>query len=379
MNKILSIGLFTMFKQTSTLLLTSALLLISGCGANSTSETKDTNTELEIAARNIIDNVIIPSAINFKSKTEKLNTETHSFCTEEMNLSTPNLTIENLDTLKLTWITVTNAWYTLLPYKFGPMEADIIVPNFLYIDSYRNDNTDRTDRTRNTINTIIAGSDTITDNYLSNATPSSVGLLPLEVILFESPIADFSTPNHRLCSILKAYSTELAAKANLIASGWTSNYRNSGKSYRTLLLNNQLDTILDNEDGSSAMSKIVVSVQDYFDYINRRNITTDQAKISNTIWRHLLASINSVNSILHEDNSGSISVIKLMVNNGYQQEAENVNNNIALLLSTIDVSYTNITSATDMKAAAALLDGNFKREIADGLGVNAGLNFSDGD
>jgi hypothetical protein len=33
----------------------------------------------------------------------------------------------------------------------------------------------------------------------------------------------------------------------------------------------------------------------------------------------------------------------------------------------------------DFKAAAAELDGNFKREIPNSLNVNLGLNFSDGD
>lgn len=368
-----------MLSKTKKILLTFAALIISGCRADSSSSYEDTNTELEIAALNIIDNVIIPAAINFKSEAAQLNKDTHSFCTILTDSTTPNLTTENLDALKLTWIATTDAWYRLLPYKFGPMEASIIVPNFLYIDSYRNDNTDRTNSMRTTINIIISGTDSIIDSYLSNATPSSVGLLPLEIILFESPITDFSTPNDRLCSILKAYSEELTYRADLIADGWNTDYRNTGKSYRTLLLSKQLDTVLENEDGNSAISKIVVSVQDYFDYINRRNVTTDQAKISNTIWSHLLTSINSVDRALNENNSGDISLIKLMTNNGYQQEAENVTSNMTLIFSTIDIDYTNVTAPTDMKAAAALIDGNFKREISDGLGVNAGLNFSDGD
>jgi predicted lipoprotein len=368
-----------MLSKTQTLLLTFIALFISGCGADSSSKSENYNTELEVAAINIIDNVIIPAVTSFQLKAEKLNTEAHSFCTVLTNLTTPNLTIENLGALKLTWIATADAWYSLLPYKFGPMEANIIVPNFLYIDSYRNDNTDRTDSTRTAINNITSSSTTITDSYLSNATPSSLGLLPIEIILFESTAVDFSTPNDRLCSILKAYSTELALRASLISKGWDTDYRNSGKSYRTLLLSKQLDTVLQNEDGSSPISKIVVSVQDYFDYINRRNVTSDQAKISNTIWSHLLTSINSVNNVLNEQKDGNINIIKLMTNNGYQREAETVMSNMTLIFSTIDANHTNVTASTNMRAAAALLDGNFKREIADGLGINAGLNFSDGD
>jgi len=356
------------------LLMVIASLTLAGCGASSSSSSAESNTELEVAATHIIDNIIIPAANDFQAQTLKLDTDAHSFCSAPANLTTPNL-----NALKDTWTDTTSTWYTLLPYKFGPMEASIIVPHYLYVDSYRNDHTDRSNTVRSAINTAVADSDAITDTYFTNATPSSVGLLPIEIILFESALSDFSTPNDRLCSVLKAYTVQLSGRANLIANGWSEDYRSSGKSYQTLLLTKQLDIILDDEDGSSAISKIVVSIQDFFDYLTRRNVTADQAKISDTIWTHVQESIYSVNAALNEDNNGDVSVLALMINNGYEQEAETVKSNMTLMLSTINTNQTSATDATDMKNAAALLDGNFKREVADGLGVNAGLNFSDGD
>jgi predicted lipoprotein len=359
----------------SLLLLLAAAFVLTGCGASSSSSSATTNTELEVAASNIIDNVIIPAANDFQTQAQKLDDDAHSFCSVLANLTETNLT-----GLQDTWLATASAWYTLLPYKFGPMESSVIAPNYLYIDSYRNDHTDRSANVTSNINAIVADTDTIKDDYFVNATPSSIGLLPIEIIFNTyTDINNYSTPNDRLCSLLKAYTTQLSYRANVIADGWSVDYRNSGKKYRTLLLSKQLDIILNDEDGSSAISKIVVGIQDYFDYLTRRNVTTDQAKISDTIWRHLLASINSVNTVLNEDNNSDVSILALMVNNGYEQEANTVKSNIALILSTININSTSSTDPTNMKNAAALLDGNFKREIADGLGVNAGLNFSDGD
>jgi predicted lipoprotein len=359
----------------SLLLLLIAMFVLTGCGASSSSSSATTNTELEVAASNIIDNVIIPATNDFQTQAQKLDDDAHSFCS-----AMANLTNASLIGLQETWLATASAWYTLLPYKFGPMETSVIVPHYLYIDSYRNDHTDRSTNVANNISAIVADTDEITDDYFTNATPSSVGLLPIEIIFnVYTDVNNYSTPNDRLCSLLKAYTTQLSYRANIIADGWSVNYRNSGESYRTLLLSKKLDIVLDDEDGSSAISKILVGIQDYFDYLTRRNVTTDQAKISDTIWRHLLASINSVNTVLNEDNNGYVNILALMINNGYEQEANTVKSNMALMLSTININSTSSTDPTNMKNAAALLDGNFKREIADGLGVNAGLNFSDGD
>jgi hypothetical protein len=63
-----------------------------------------------------------------------------------------------------------------------------------------------------------------------------------------------------------------------------------------------------------------------------------------------------------------------MANNRFEQTVANVKDNIQTLRSALEDENT-----MDMKAAAAILDGNFKRDIPEAFNIYLGLNFSDGD
>ena len=63
-----------------------------------------------------------------------------------------------------------------------------------------------------------------------------------------------------------------------------------------------------------------------------------------------------------------------MANNRFEQTVLDIEANIQTLRTAFEEK-----NVVDMKAAAAILDGNFKREIPEALNINLGLNFSDGD
>lgn len=352
-------------------------LLLTACGGSSSSlSSKD--SELNIAATEVIDNTIIPAAQRFREQSKALVDKSQLFC------AASNTTEENLMTLKTQWITTNLAWFELLPYRFGPMINSEILPTYLFIDYHRQRGNNATDTVRNNIDTLIASNTEAEYNLtLSRIGASGVGLLALEVLIFEDAenqslasadiIAEFNN-NSRKCQLLLDIGNKLLSRADDVHQGWTTNYRNTGKSYRNLVVNNQLEEVFDDEAGESAIKKIMVSLQEFYDYLAKRNITSNVAQLSSSTWLALEHSLKTTEELLNGAKSTSISINAIMMNNRFEQTVENINTHIETLRTAIEEQ-----NITDTKAAAATLDGNFKRDIPDALNINLGLNFSDGD
>jgi hypothetical protein len=63
-----------------------------------------------------------------------------------------------------------------------------------------------------------------------------------------------------------------------------------------------------------------------------------------------------------------------MRSSNYDASIETVEDNLQTLRTSIELQ-----DITEFEIAAAQLDGNFKREIPEGLEVELGINFTDGD
>jgi hypothetical protein len=208
-------------------------------------------------------------------------------------------------------------------------------------------------------------------------------LLALEVTIFEEAANQSTAPSDivleyqntpRKCQLLIDFGQKLLVHADTIHRGWASNYRNTGKSYRDLLVNNQLEEVLDDEAGESAIIKILLSVQEFYDYLGKRNVTTNVAQLSFSVWFALDNALQNTEELLAGVESTTLSFDAVMANNRFEQTIANVKDNIQTLRSALEEKNT-----IDIKAAAAILDGNFKRDIPEALNINLGLNFSDGD
>ena len=358
-----------------TIVLTSVML--TACGGTGSSLSSN-NTELNIAATEVIDNTIIPAANTFHQQVATLVTTSQSFCTAG------NTTEDNLIQLQSQWVTTNLAWFELLPYRFGPMINSEVLPTYIFIDNHRQRGNDAHNTIRNNIDTLIASADD--DAYalkLSQLGANSVGLLALEVSIFEDAanqstvsadiVLEFQN-NPRKCQLLEDFGTKLLARAEDVQQGWTNNYRDTGKSYRDLVVNNQLEAVLDDEAGESAIEKIIISMQEFYDYLAKRNVTTNVAQLSSSIWLALDSSLKTTEELLAGTDATTISLNAIMANNRFEQTVLDVEANIQTLRTALEEENT-----IDTKAAAAILDGNFKREISDALNINLGLNFSDGD
>ena len=155
------------------------------------------------------------------------------------------------------------------------------------------------------------------------------------------------------------------SRANDVQLGWTSNYRETGKSYRNLVVNNQLDTVLGDEAGESAIKKITISMQEFYDYLGKREVASNAAQLSSSIWLALDSSLKNTEELLAGTSATKLSLNAIMANNRFEQTVLDIAANVQTLRTALEEE-----NIVDMKAAAAILDGNFKREISEALNLS---------
>lgn len=368
-------------KHISIISLAFLALSITGCGASSSSSLSQSPTEFEIAIQETIDNNVVATIDTLQSQNSLLSTSITTFC------NTKN--VDNLLLAQTAWVATNNAWYRTLPYLFGPLSIpnNLTIPSFWYIDSHRQRGINEISAVRTDIDLMLQPAATINANSFHTKTFNKVGLLALEVSLFETAgtqstdssdvLAEY-TSDDRKCEILHAYADALTVHIDAAAQGWKSDYRDTGKSYRDLLINNQLETVFtdasDDADGSSTFQRLIVSVQSNLDYLGKRNVSANTAQLADTSWAAIAQSINSTVEFLSGTEATRVSLNDLISVGATAADSASINANLNALSASIASQ-----NDTDFKAASAALDGNFKREIPDSLNVNLGLNFSDGD
>lgn len=86
------------------------------------------------------------------------------------------------------------------------------------------------------------------------------------------------------------------------------------------------------------------------------------------------ASLSEVKNMLAGRTQTKFNILDIMSAGGHGQSVETVKENIALAQSAIGNN-----DSVLFESAVAQLDGNFKREIPNGLEVELGITFTDGD
>ena len=357
-------------KQVVALVLILSTLLISACGGSRKNDPIVVSQEsLDTALEQAVDNSIIAAADNFAEQAVGLSAKTSTFC------SAPGTA--TLSAAQTQWKLALEYWYRLEPYNFGPLNDDIVFPAYNYIDSLRLRGTDYTDTVRTDIDTMIAGSNPLSSSYFASKNFNQMGLLAIEAALFETAatqsrtltdiLNEFaSTP--RKCDILQGYTTQLAKRALYVEQGWRHQHKGSTSPYRELFLSNQLD------DGAAPLTQLLAAIQEHLDYLQQRHVASVAAQISGHGWQAVNASIDEIEALLEGKDSTSTSFFDIMIASGYEASVETVRANIQFARDSIALQ-----DAVQFEVAAAQLDGNFKREIPNGLEVELGINFTDGD
>lgn len=327
-----------------------------------------TQESLDLAIEQVVDNTIIPATNDFLSASQDLSGSLEEFC------AAPDRA--GLETLQERWKTLATNWYGVLPFNFGPVNDDVVFPAYLYIDSYRLRGTNYTETVRTEIDNLLASSDELNTSYFEGKTFQYVGLLALEVALFETAasqnsnldavVAEFvSTP--RKCELASGLAGLMEEKAQYIVDGWNTSYLEGESSYRTLFLAGDLD-------GSTPLVVLITSVQEYLDYLDARDTVNNVAQLSANNWAQMSKGIDVIEELLEGTDASTVSLLGLMDNSGNGTNADTVRANIAAAREAIADQ-----DSVSFNSMAAALDGNCKREIPDSLDVSLGINFTDGD
>ncbi|MEH6343998.1 MAG: imelysin family protein [Bermanella sp.] len=372
--------------QLSVLLATVLTFGMSGCGSDTDSTITTSLSEVDLAIQHSINFTAIDAIDDFSQNIETLYNDVEAFCTTT-----------NTDTLSAAQSSWTNsyiAWYKVLPFQFGPLaNTDNSSPILDYIDAYRN----ATDSNRSTnlaainplITTLMASGDAITQTSFSNTRAKEVGLSVLETALFSTTsnstnpadiVSEFNAQSKK-CNIIDALSYELTRRTSFVHAQWKNDYRDTALSYQYLFTNNLLEnyfSVIDVQGdgtGTPASEELVVSMQEFLDFTGNANLFTDLTRYSTTtIWMALEESIITIENILDQTPETELTLLAIINNNGYEQDVETIKLNIATIKQAITEQNT-----TDFVAAVQALDGNFKTSVLDGLNINKGLTFADGD
>jgi predicted lipoprotein len=350
------------------LLLTPLLCTCGGTRENDPVEAAEDS--LDKATETAVDKKIIPTVDAFSVQANQFSAQSVAFC----DSSDEN----TLNALQAQWKSLSSQWYKLEIYRFGPLNDDLIFPKINFIDSLRLNGRNYVDTVRTEISKNIASADTLDEDFFDKQVFKNVGLLALESLSFETAASEHSKlPADivaeyknlpRKCEVLKGLSNQLVKHANYVQNGWNNDHKASGKPFRDLFISNQL------EDGTPALTRLIASTQEHLDYLQKRNVATTAAQISEHSWDNITASIDEVEQLLAGVNESDLSYFDLMSSGGFQNSVGTVKENITRVRQDIQNK-----DAAALKVSLGKLDGNFKREIPDGLAVQLGINFIDGD
>ena len=361
-------------------LLVSLIFSVSGCGggggasnSNSTSSVEvvpDSTPSLALALREAVDNGIIPSLEKFLESAESMKAGANDFC------EAPDEAL--LTSLQERWRSLFGQWYEVSLYNFGPLDDDIVFPTFTFIDSLRLRGTDYTETVRDEIATDIASDRVLNNEYFSGKTFQRVGLLALESTIFETSYSGHSQLNGdvladyefqpRKCDVLRELSHQLVVRATYVRDGWVTSFKKDQSPYRDLFLDAEL------EDGTAPIAQLILSAQDFLEYLQARNVVNTAAQISGYSWQAISSSIDQVEVLLNGTTATTDSFFDVMISNGNQNSVDSVRESIKEIRDSIETK-----DSAMLEISLGKLDGNFKREISDSLGVELGVNFSDGD
>ena len=249
----------------------------------------DTFDESDIAAlvEEIVDNSIVPSALSFTAAAEALASQAEDFCV------TP--TASSLELVQDAWLNTQESWYHLASYNFGPLNADIVFPEFTFIDSLRLRGTNYLETVRGDVSELIAADSVLDSAFFASQTFQNTGLLAIEVLAFEtnddmhstlvSDIVDEFVATPRKCELLIGQAEQLALRASDVSEAWQDGFRDSF-----------LEVGLD--DGSDPIVILIQAMQNYMDYLHNRGVVSVTAQVSQENWASVAAAAEEVEDFL---------------------------------------------------------------------------------
>ena len=358
----------------------SLLTLALGCGDDGSG---DGSEALGPALESAVDNSIIPAMQAFADSATSLEQDTLGFCLSPSESA--------LVAAQDRWLELTRVWNEAAVYFMdtpNPLNDDIITPSVFFIESMRPRGVDYTSTVQETIDATLQSSDTLDEDFFSQLTFNRVGILALEVLLFEdfprtagstdvSDVVEGYRSSPRKCVYLEGMVQLLAGRARGVAAGWTEEFNESGVPFRDLLLSGQL------EDGAEPVPAVIVSAVGYLEYIRRRKLQVSlDARIASRarpgtdpFFANATAGLEEVQALLEQGTAdGDGGFFDIMAERGFEESVELVRTNIALAFAALEARDP-ITAADAFRT----VENNLRQEVPIALAVELGIAFTDGD
>jgi hypothetical protein len=336
-----------------------------GCGSDEAGGT-DIRPVFEAA----VDRTIVPAFSAFTTAANTLQERVDGFCRAPAR--------PTLQAAQDQWRETARQWNEVAAYNIGPLNDDIILPSILFVESMRQRGTDFTQTVRDSVDRAVGGDEPLDAAFFDSLRPNQVGLLALEVLLFEDSarttaaadvVAGFQAEARR-CSYLAGLSGLLADRARSVEQGWTTEFGDSGRSYRDLLLDGDIADEL-----REPVEVLFVAVVLHLEYLRVRKLQAiPDARLAGTFFENLGAALDAVDELMGGVDPGQATFFDLMDENGFPQTVARVEEHLANARAAVE--------ASDQEGSATAfgeLEASFRQLVPSALGINLGLIFTDGD
>ena len=353
----------------------SMLLGIAGVACSDDSD-DESSAQLQTALESAVDGRIVPSMVGFAAEASAFQNAVQALC------SAPDE--PRLVAVQDGWLSLMERWNAASVYVFGPLDDDLITPAYIFIESMRQRGTDYTSTVRSTRDAAVSGADPLDDTFFDGLSFNRVGLLALEILSFEAGtatptvdradvLAEFEA-QPRKCEYFEGVTELLVDRAQTVAQGWTAPSTGDA-AFRDLMVENRLP------DGQNALATVLIGAIDYLEFVRRRKllaildaqVATAARPDQTPFYSNLEAGIAEIESLLRGTTPDG-SFLEIMRSRGFSADVAMIEDQLTAVGAAL--SGQNRFDATN---AFFNLETSFRQEIPLGLGVELGLNFSDGD
>ncbi len=346
-------------------LMPALLVAISACSDGV--ETTDNSAELQDALENTVDQVVIPTLEDFARASSDMVAQAGAFCAAPSE--------SGLRALQDEWRFLASEWNRAALYNLGPLNQDLILPRVIFIESMRQRGTNYTETVREAIDLALSGTAPLDAAYFDGLRFTEVGLLALEVLVFEtsttsstsiSEVAVEFQSTDRKCAYLQGMAEHLERTASAVVRGWNESYLDRGTPYREILLGAAL------EDGTEPVPALLIAAFEHLNYVKQRKLEAIlDAQLANHFYENLVATLDELSSFLDD---GEYSFFDHMDSRGFGAEI------VAARAAIANARALAVAEdRTALTAAWGETEGFLKREVPNGLNVDLGINFADGD
>lgn len=342
------------------LLISCALLGTSlfACELDTTSSDKP---DLEATVVALADEAILPAAEAFDTSADELSVSIATLCQNPDEAA--------VEAARGQWRKTSEAWNRFNVYDFGPVTEGITPPD-AFIDSFKafRQGKSYVETLREELRTLVAQGTDVSGEDLSGWNFQRVGLVAIEVALFETATeppdpaasavaAELAAQPHK-CTYLVKQAELLAQRAGELRVAWAPD----GGDYRSTFISATND----------ALGGVLSGAGGHLEYFELRSIATQGYPISGQAHANIGASLDEVEAFLVAGGADSLST---------RLDEARAPEVVTAIADRIAAARAAIAGENPEALGAELvgLDIILREDIPLALGIELGLNFTDGD